>query len=90
MADVAELEKGMEAVRKECSKERANATVLTDFLTNSEEKLKRLKAETKLAQDNFKECLEYFGESTRTSDANTFFLLFVRFIRAFKVRVGFG
>ncbi|XP_054286349.1 formin-like protein isoform X2 [Macrosteles quadrilineatus] len=84
VADVAELEKGMEAVRKECSKERANATVLTDFLTNSEEKLKRLKAETKLAQDNFKECLEYFGESTRTSDANTFFLLFVRFIRAFK------
>lgn len=84
VSDVAELEKGMETVKKEC-KERANATILTDFLVNSEDKLKRLKADTKLAQENFKECLEYFGESPRTSDASTFFSVFVRFVRAFKV-----
>lgn len=84
MSDVAELEKGMEAVRREC-KERANVTVLSDFLNNSEEKLRRLKADTKLAQESFKECLEYFGESPRTSDASTFFSVFVRFTRAFKV-----
>uniref|UniRef100_A0A1B6L954 Formin-like protein n=1 Tax=Graphocephala atropunctata TaxID=36148 RepID=A0A1B6L954_9HEMI len=83
VSDVAELEKGMEVVRKEC-KERTNTTVLTDFLVNSEDKLKRLKADTRLAQDNFKECLEFFGESPRTSDASTFFSVFVRFIRAFK------
>lgn len=85
--DVAELEKVMELVRKESElrKERTNPTVLRDFLANSEEKLRRLKADTKLAQESFRECLEYFGESPRTSEANTFFSLLVRFTKSYKV-----
>lgn len=84
-----EFEKGMDAVRKE-SDVRGNTKsphnmVLRDFLNNTEEKLKRLRAEVKIAQDSFRECVEYFGETPRSCDANGFFSLLVRFSRAFKV-----
>ncbi|XP_033225241.1 formin-like protein isoform X2 [Belonocnema kinseyi] len=84
--DVHELEKGMDLVRKEFElrgKEKHN-TVLRDFLNNSEEKLRRLKADARTAGDAFRECIEFFGESPRQADANTFFSLLVRFARAFK------
>ncbi|KAG8036054.1 hypothetical protein G9C98_004633 [Cotesia typhae] len=84
--DVHELEKGMDQVRKEFElrgKEKHN-TVLRDFLNNSEEKLRRLKSDARIAGDAFRECVEFFGESPRQADANTFFSLLVRFARAFK------
>ncbi|XP_032457506.1 formin-like protein isoform X2 [Nasonia vitripennis] len=84
--DVHELEKGMDLVRKEFElrgKEKHN-TVLRDFLNNSEEKLRRLKSDARIAGDAFRECVEFFGESPRQADANTFFSLLVRFARAFK------
>lgn len=87
VTDVHELEKGMDLVRKEHElrgKER-QSVVLRDFLNNSEEKLRKLKADAKTAQETFKDCVEFFGESPRTTDANTFFSLLVRFTRAFKV-----
>ena len=86
-SDVHELEKGMDLVRKEYElrgKEKHN-TVLRDFLNNSEDKLRRLRSDSRAAADAFRECVEYFGESPRQSDANTFFSLLVRFARAFKV-----
>lgn len=82
-----ELEKGMDQVRKEFElrgKEKHN-TVLRDFLNNSEEKLRRLKSDARTAGEAFRECVEFFGESPRQADANTFFSLLVRFARAFKV-----
>ena len=92
VTDIHELEKGMDLVRKEAElrgsgKERGSgqSVVLRDFLANSEEKLKKLKADGRSAQEAFRECVEYFGESPRTADANTFFSLLVRFSRAFKV-----
>ncbi|XP_060811511.1 formin-like protein isoform X3 [Bombus pascuorum] len=84
--DVHELEKGMDLVRKEFElrgKEKHN-TVLRDFLNNSEEKLRRLKSDARAAGEAFRECVEFFGESPRQADANTFFSLLVRFARAFK------
>ncbi|KAJ8679565.1 hypothetical protein QAD02_015352 [Eretmocerus hayati] len=84
--DVHELEKGMDLVRKEFElrgKEKHN-TVLRDFLNNSEEKLRRLRTDSRAAGDAFRECVEFFGESPRQADANTFFSLLVRFARAFK------
>jgi len=75
----------MDLVRKEFElrgKEKHN-TVLRDFLNNSEEKLRRLTGEA------FRECIEFFGESPRQADANTFFSLLVRFARAFKVVIVF-
>ncbi|XP_015594806.1 formin-like protein CG32138 isoform X2 [Cephus cinctus] len=85
-SDVHELEKGMDLVRKEYElrgKEKHN-TVLRDFLNNSEEKLRRLKSDARTANEAFRECVEFFGESPRQADANTFFSLLVRFARAFK------
>ncbi|XP_049545138.1 formin-like protein [Anopheles darlingi] len=86
ISDVNELEKGMEAVRKEADLrgKGVQSHVLRDFLGNSEEKLKKIKSECKTAQESFKECIEYFGESSRNADANAFFSLLVRFVRAFK------
>lgn len=87
IVDVNELEKGMEVVRKEVELRGKSPQnhVLKDFLVNSEDKLKKISADTKNAQDAFKECLEYFGESSRNPDANAFFSLLVRFVKAFKV-----
>lgn len=91
ITDVSDLEKNMEVVKRECemrSKDRTcsqNLNILRDFLSNNEDKLKRLRADTKVAQDAFNECIEYFGESPRMTDANTFFSLLVRFTRSFKV-----
>ncbi len=87
ITDVNELEKGMEIVRKGVIAVGKNAQclVLKDFLNNSEEKLKKISIDTKTAQQSFKECLEYFGESSRNPDANAFFSLLTRFVKVFKV-----
>ncbi|XP_028128307.1 formin-like protein [Diabrotica virgifera virgifera] len=84
--DVTELEKGMEAVRKEAEirGRGSHSLVVRDFLANAEDKLRRLKSDAKMAQEAFRECVEYFAESPRTTDANTFFSLLVRFVKAFK------
>ncbi|KAJ8952122.1 hypothetical protein NQ318_018458 [Aromia moschata] len=84
--DVTELEKGMEAVRKEAEirGRGSHSLVLRDFLANAEDKLRRLKSDAKMAQEAFRECVEFFAESPRTTDANTFFSLLVRFVKAFK------
>lgn len=91
VTDVHELEKGMDSVKKEVemrmSNKNLNNMILKDFLANSESKLKRLRQEVKIAQDSFRECVEYFGESPRSCDANTFFSLLLRFMRAFRVRL---
>ncbi|XP_066145333.1 formin-like protein [Euwallacea fornicatus] len=85
--DVHELEKGMDAVRKEADiRGRGNhSLVLRDFLANTEDKLRRLRSDFKLAQEAFRECVEYFAETARTTDANTFFSLLVRFVKSFKL-----
>lgn len=87
ITDVAELEKGMEMVRKEADMRNKGPQnlVLKDFLANSEDKLRKLRQEAKNAQDAFMKCVEYFGESARNTDANTFFSLLVRFTRGVKV-----
>jgi hypothetical protein len=89
---VLELDKGMDLVRKEADlqgsgtkRDSGQSVVLRDFLSNSEEKLRRLKADCCTAQDTFRECVEYFGKSPRTTDASEFFSLLVRFARAFKI-----
>lgn len=87
LTDVHELEKGMEMVRKEADMRNKGPQnlILKDFLTNSEEKLRKMRQEAKNAQDAFTKCVEYFGESARNTDANAFFSLLVRFKRGVKV-----
>lgn len=86
MTDVQELEKGMEVVRKEVELRGSSVQnhVLKDFLHNSEDKLKKVRVDAKNAQEAFKDCVEFFGESSRNADANAFFALLVRFVKAFK------
>ncbi|XP_071545954.1 formin-like protein [Panulirus ornatus] len=92
MTDVCELEKGMEQTKKEYDRYRdmrsaeghASVAVLKDFLCNSEDKLRKLRVETKTAQTAFAEVLEYHGESSRSMAPNTFFAIFVRFTKAYK------
>ncbi|GIX84186.1 formin-like protein [Caerostris extrusa] len=86
LTDVHELEKGMDLCKKEMQLRRdaRDAAVLKDFISNSEDKLRKLKSETKTAQDAYSDCVEYFGDSTRSIAANTFFSLFVRFTKAYK------
>ncbi|XP_037718474.1 formin-like protein isoform X4 [Drosophila subpulchrella] len=86
VADVQELEKGMDLVRKEAELrvKGAQTHILRDFLNNSEDKLKKIKSDLRHAQEAFKECVEYFGDSSRNADAAAFFALIVRFTRAFK------
>ena len=69
-------------LRKDFKDEKQNV-VLKDFLTNAEEKFKRIRTDSKVAQDAFLECVEYFGEGS--TDANAFFGLFSRFIKTYKV-----
>ncbi|XP_055857037.1 formin-like protein isoform X2 [Episyrphus balteatus] len=87
ITDMHDLEKGMELVKKEADirVKGAPTHILRDFLNNSEDKLKKIKCDLKVAQDAFKECVEYFGESSRKADASAFFALIVRFTRAFKM-----
>lgn len=87
MTDVHEMEKGMENVRKEADMRNKGPQnlILKDFLANAEDKLRKMKQDAKNAQDTFTKCVEYFGESARNTDANTFFSLLVRFTRGFKV-----
>ncbi|KAL9905430.1 formin-like protein isoform X2 [Glossina fuscipes] len=86
VTDVHDLEKGMDLVKKEAELrvKGVQTHILRDFLNNSEDKLKKIKIELKNAQEAFKECVEYFGESSRNADAAAFFALIVRFTRAFK------
>ncbi|CAH1396203.1 unnamed protein product [Nezara viridula] len=82
-SDVSELERGMEAVRRE-SCGRIDG-VLGEFLTNSEGSLLDLKQQLSTALSAFRETAEYFGECPRTTDPTTFFSFFVRFVKSFKV-----
>ncbi|KAL7644452.1 UNVERIFIED_CONTAM: hypothetical protein RMT77_005284 [Armadillidium vulgare] len=93
LTDLSELEKGMDQTRREFSHARdmrspegqAAVTVLREFLSKSEDKLKKLKSEVKTAQEAFAEVLDYFGENARSMAPNTFFAIFARFIKAYKM-----
>ncbi|XP_059473363.1 formin-like protein [Neocloeon triangulifer] len=85
--DVQELERGMDNARKELELRtsfKEEVVVLKDFLMNSEDKMRKLMADAKNAQESFRDCVEYFGESPRQMDANVFFSVLTRFVKAFK------
>ena len=60
ITDIAEMEKGMEMTKREyeARKERDPPVILKDFLANSEDKIRKLRADAKSAQVNdIKNCL---------------------------------
>ncbi|ESO06680.1 hypothetical protein HELRODRAFT_155739 [Helobdella robusta] len=87
LSDISELDKGMELTRREYEhrKDRDVPIILKDFVSNADDKIKKLKIEAKQAQDIYSQVVEYFGENVKTLSPSTFFNLFLRFIKAFKV-----
>jgi len=60
ITDIAEMEKGMEMTKREyeARKERDPPVILKDFLANSEDKIRKLRADAKSAQvSDIKNCL---------------------------------
>ncbi|KAK7071689.1 Formin-like protein 2, partial [Halocaridina rubra] len=92
ITDITELDKGMDQAKKEMERCRdmrsldgqSALAVLRDFIGNSDDKLKKLKADLKTAQTAFADVLEYYGESSRTMAPNTFFSIYVRFTKTYK------
>jgi len=90
---VNELEKGMKLTLRElearqsapsnASKTQRNIA-LKDFCDNANEQLKKLKVDANNAKASFIDCLEHFGEDSKTLDANAFFAILVRFCASWK------
>merc|ERR1712110_231299 len=57
---------------------------LKDFCDNANEQLKKLKVDANNAKASFIDCLEHFGEDSKTLDANAFFAILVRFCASWK------
>merc|ERR1719500_1123122 len=93
MTDVNELEKGMKLTLRElearqCAPSNASKTqrniALKDFCENVKRELKKLKVDANNAKASFIDCLEHFGEDSKTLDANAFFAILVRFCASWK------
>ena len=95
MTDLRELEKGMDVTRRELenrlstpnAKDKIKVTqnqMLKDFVDKASEQITGIRQDANRAESLFKECVEYFGENPKMTDANTFFGYFVRFIQLWK------
>ena len=85
--DMNELEKGMRNTRKEYEIRMEAKTVdtqnLKDFLHKAEQQFAELTNKYKTSQEQFHQCVEYFGEAPRSQSPTAFFLTFVKFLKAF-------
>ncbi|NWY60927.1 FMNL1 protein, partial [Chionis minor] len=84
LQDVRSLQQGMELTRKEFMRQ-DDSPVLKDFLKVNSEVMEKLQADSKTAKEAYESAVEYFGENPKTSPPTTFFPMFMRFIRAYKV-----
>uniref|UniRef100_A0A8C1TUS1 Formin-like 2a n=1 Tax=Cyprinus carpio TaxID=7962 RepID=A0A8C1TUS1_CYPCA len=85
LLDVKELQRGMDLTRRENSMHGHN-TLLRDFMQQNENKLKKLQDDAKIAQDAFDEVVKFFGENSKTTPPSVFFPVFVRFVKAYRVK----
>uniref|UniRef100_A0A8C7US63 Formin like 2 n=1 Tax=Oncorhynchus mykiss TaxID=8022 RepID=A0A8C7US63_ONCMY len=83
LLDVKELQRGMDLTKREYSMHGHN-TMLKDFITHNEGKLKKLQDDAKIAQDAFDEAVKFFGENSKTTPPSVFFPVFVRFVKAYR------
>uniref|UniRef100_A0A158P666 FH2 domain-containing protein n=1 Tax=Angiostrongylus cantonensis TaxID=6313 RepID=A0A158P666_ANGCA len=81
MSDMKELESGFEMARKERSLKGENSPKpLVEFLDNHDERMKHLQEHAKLATKTYEACIEFYGESARTTPPNDFFSKLSKFI----------
>lgn len=79
--EVEELTENMNLIAKEKS------DFIKKFLSSNLELFNKLQLESKTAETNYKECVEYFGETIQTMDSNEFFTIIWNFIKNFKMFV---
>lgn len=86
LSDIGELEKGLELTKREyeARRDRDIPILLKDFVSNADDKVKKLKSDAKHAQESYGKVVQHFGENIRTISPNSFFSLFLRFIKSFK------
>ncbi|OQR79848.1 formin protein CG32138-like, partial [Tropilaelaps mercedesae] len=84
LTDQAELEKGMELCRRELTLRKDKDLVLQEFLTQNEEKLRKLVSDIAVAKEAYADCVSFYGESARTVSTNTFFSTLHRFFKNMK------
>ncbi|KAK5615510.1 hypothetical protein CRENBAI_026430 [Crenichthys baileyi] len=85
LRELRNLERGMELTRSELSAENGNP-VLKSFLSTNAKLLDSLTADGKTAQAAYESVVEYFGEDPKMTPPSEFFHVFIRFIKAYKVR----
>ncbi|KAJ7410932.1 formin like 1 [Willisornis vidua] len=86
LQDVRALQQGMELTRREFLRQ-DDSPVLKDFLKVNSEVMEKLQADSKMAKEAYESAVEYFGENPKTSPPTTFFPMFMRFIRAYKLPI---
>ncbi|KAK2516688.1 hypothetical protein Q9966_015056 [Columba livia] len=84
LQDVRSLQQGMELTRREFMRQ-DDSLVLKEFLKVNSEVMEKLQADSKTAKEAYESAVEYFGENPKTSPPTTFFPMFMRFIRAYKL-----
>uniref|UniRef100_A0AAY5K5L6 Formin-like 2b n=1 Tax=Esox lucius TaxID=8010 RepID=A0AAY5K5L6_ESOLU len=89
VADVKECQRGMELTWREYSMHGHNP-LLKDFISKHETRLQKLQEDARIAQDAFEDGVKHFGESSKTMPPSVFFPVFVRFIKAYRVRFMFS
>ena len=62
-----------------------DSPILKEFLSKAEQQFGDLSNKFKTSQEQFNQCVEYFGETPRSQSPNTFFTTFVKFLKAFNV-----
>uniref|UniRef100_A0A671S397 Formin-like protein 1 n=1 Tax=Sinocyclocheilus anshuiensis TaxID=1608454 RepID=A0A671S397_9TELE len=85
LQDVRSLERGMEATKKEFLVQ-DDIPALKEFVKVNSDILDSLVKDGKTAQEAYTSVVEYYGENPKTTQPSMFFPLFVRFIKAYKVR----
>jgi len=96
--DMNELEKGMRNTRKEYEirmesssnnnskhmhETSSSLQHLREFLSKAEQQFAELTNKYKTSQEQFNQCVEYFGETPRSQSPSVFFSTFVKFLKAF-------
>jgi hypothetical protein len=81
LAECNNIEKGMQLVVLESNKKPNES--LTNFLKSNHEKFVQLQINAKTAEVNYKECVEYFGETIQSMDSCEFFAIIWNFLKNF-------
>uniref|UniRef100_A0A5S6QAW8 FH2 domain-containing protein n=1 Tax=Trichuris muris TaxID=70415 RepID=A0A5S6QAW8_TRIMR len=83
-SEVSELERSYDLVKKECTLRGDTVPSLVNFLASIEGDMQTLRSSFKRADEAFKACVQYFGETTQGMTCATFFTIFVNFVKHWK------